>query len=195
MVLQALMSPGDIVIVDRNCHKSHHYGMVLSGAQPLYVEAFPMTEYSMYGAVPLRTIKQALLASKREGRLDRVKMVDLTNCTFDGHVYNTRRVMEECLAIKPDLIFLWDEAWFGSRDGRRSCASHGDGRRGRYRGVAARPGERRRLGATARRVGEAIRRMKRCSIRSCFRILAKYGFASTRPTRRTSRCRRCGKDR
>ena len=30
-------------------------------AQPLYVEAFPMTEYSMYGAVPLRTIKQALL--------------------------------------------------------------------------------------------------------------------------------------
>jgi arginine decarboxylase len=40
-------------------------------------------------------------------------MVDLTNCTFDGHIYNTRRVMEECLAIKPDLIFLWDEAWFG----------------------------------------------------------------------------------
>src|SRR6185369_7413001 len=29
------------------------------------------------------------------------------------HIYNTRRVMEECLAIKPDLIFLWDEAWFG----------------------------------------------------------------------------------
>ena len=40
-------------------------------------------------------------------------MLDLTNCTFDGHMYNTRRVMEECLAIKPDLIFLWDEAWSG----------------------------------------------------------------------------------
>ncbi len=113
MVVQALLSPGDIAIVDRNCHKSHHYGMVLAGAQPIYVEAFPLTEYSMYGAVPLRTIKQALLAAKREGRLDRVKMVDLTNCTFDGHIYNTRQVMEECLAIKPDLIFLWDEAWFG----------------------------------------------------------------------------------
>ena len=113
MAVQALVAPGDIVIVDRNCHKSHHYGMVLSGAQPLYVEAFPMTEYSMYGAVPLKTIKQALLNLKSEGRLDRVKMLDLTNCTFDGHVYNTRRVMEECLAIKPDLIFLWDEAWFG----------------------------------------------------------------------------------
>ena len=113
MVYQAVTKPGDIVIVDRNCHKSHHYGMVLSGSQPLYVEAFPMTEYSMYGAVPLRTIKQALLNLKAEGRLDRVKMLTLTNCTFDGHVYNTRRVMEECLAIKPDLLFLWDEAWFG----------------------------------------------------------------------------------
>jgi arginine decarboxylase len=87
--------------------------MVMAGAQPIYVEAFPLTEFSMYGAVPLRTIKQALLAAKRDGRLDRVKMVDLTNCTFDGHMYNTRRVMEECLAIKPDLIFLWDEAWSG----------------------------------------------------------------------------------
>ena len=113
MVYQAVTKPGDIVIADRNCHKSHHYGMVLSGAQPVYVEAFPMTEYSMYGAVPLRTVKKALLDLKAEGRLDRVKMVTLTNCTFDGHVYNTRRVMEECLAIKPDLIFLWDEAWFG----------------------------------------------------------------------------------
>ena len=113
MVVQALLAPGDIAIIDRNCHKSHHYGMVMAGGQPLYVEAFPMTEYSMYGAVPLRSIKQALLAAKAEGRLDRVKLLDLTNCTFDGHIYNTRRVMEECLAIKPDLIFLWDEAWFG----------------------------------------------------------------------------------
>src|SRR5215475_2381049 len=113
MAIQALLGPGDIAIVDRNCHKSHHYGMVLAGAQPLYVEAFPMTEYSMYGAVPLRTIKQALLDLKADGRLHRAKMVDLTNCTFDGHIYNTRQVMEECLAIKPDLIFLWDEAWFG----------------------------------------------------------------------------------
>ena len=113
MVHQALVAPGDIVLLDRNCHKSHHYGLVLAGGQPLYIEAFPMTEYSMYGAVPLSSIKKALLDLKAEGRLDRAKIVDLTNCTFDGHIYNTRRVMEECLAIKPDLIFLWDEAWFG----------------------------------------------------------------------------------
>jgi arginine decarboxylase len=113
MVEQALLAPGDIMLVDRNCHKSHHYGAVLSGALPLYVEAYPLTAYSMYGAVPLRTIKKALLDLKAEGKLDRARMLVLTNCTFDGHIYNVERVMEECLAIKPDLIFLWDEAWFG----------------------------------------------------------------------------------
>ncbi len=113
IVLQALLAPGDIVLIDRNCHKSHHYGMVLSGAQPLYLEAYPMTAYSMYGAVPLRSIKKALLDLKAEGKLDRVRLIDLTNCTFDGHMYHPQRVMEECLAIKSDLVFLWDEAWFG----------------------------------------------------------------------------------
>ncbi|HEX7125241.1 MAG TPA: aminotransferase class I/II-fold pyridoxal phosphate-dependent enzyme [Thermodesulfobacteriota bacterium] len=113
VVEQALLRPGDIVLVDRNCHKSHHYGMVLAGAQPLYVEAYPMTAYSMYGGVPLRSLKKALLDLKADGRLDRARMVVLTNCTFDGHIYNVKRVMEECLAIKPDLVFLWDEAWFG----------------------------------------------------------------------------------
>ncbi len=113
MVEQALLAPGDIMLVDRNCHKSHHYGAVLSGALPLYIEAYPLTQYSMYGAVPLKAIKKALLDLKAEGRLDRARMLVLTNCTFDGHIYNVERVMEECLAIKPDLIFLWDEAWFG----------------------------------------------------------------------------------
>ena len=112
IVVQGLVRPGEIVLIDRNCHKSHHYGLVLAGGQPYYLEAFPLNEYSMYGAVPLRTIKKALLDLKAEGKLDRVRMLDLTNCTFDGHVYNVKRVMEECLAIKPDLVFLWDEAWF-----------------------------------------------------------------------------------
>ncbi|GAB5504801.1 aminotransferase class I/II-fold pyridoxal phosphate-dependent enzyme [Pyruvatibacter sp.] len=112
IVVQALVRPGDIVLVDRDCHKSHHYGMVLAGAQVCYLDSYPLNEYSMYGAVPLREIKHQLLKLKAEGKLDRVRMLLLTNCTFDGLVYNVERVMEECLAIKPDLVFLWDEAWF-----------------------------------------------------------------------------------
>ncbi|MCP5087142.1 MAG: aminotransferase class I/II-fold pyridoxal phosphate-dependent enzyme [Rhodobacteraceae bacterium] len=112
IVVQALVRPGDIVLVDRDCHKSHHYGLVLAGAQVVYLDSYPLSEYSMYGAVPLREIKHQLLQLKAAGKLDRVRMLLLTNCTFDGVVYNVERVMEECLAIKPNLVFLWDEAWF-----------------------------------------------------------------------------------
>lgn len=60
----------------------------------------------------LRTIKKALLDLEAAGQLHRVRMLLLTNCTFDGVVYNPQRVMEEVLAIKPDICFLWDEAWY-----------------------------------------------------------------------------------
>ncbi len=112
IVVQAIVRPGDIVLVDRDCHKSHHYGMVLGGARVVYLDSYPLSRYSMYGAVPLKEIKHKLLQLKHAGKLDKVRMLLLTNCTFDGIVYNVERVMEECLAIKPDLVFLWDEAWF-----------------------------------------------------------------------------------
>jgi arginine/lysine/ornithine decarboxylase len=112
IVVQALTRPGDIVLIDRNCHKSHHYGLVLAGAYPLYLDAYPLPEYAIYGAVSLHTIKKALLDLEAAGQLHRVRMLLLTNCTFDGVVYNPRRVMEEVLAIKPDICFLWDEAWY-----------------------------------------------------------------------------------
>ncbi|WP_416375676.1 aminotransferase class I/II-fold pyridoxal phosphate-dependent enzyme [Neomicrococcus lactis] len=112
IVHQALTGPGDIVMVDRNCHKSHHHSLVLTGAKPAYLEAYPLDEFAFYGAVPLSSIKELLLQYRAAGRLDEVRMITLTNCTFDGIVYDPERVMEECLAIKPDLVFLWDEAWF-----------------------------------------------------------------------------------
>lgn len=112
IITQSLVAPGDIVLLDRNCHQSHHYGMMMAGANVVYLEAYPLNDYTMYGAVPLREIKSKLLELRRAGKLDRVKMIALTNCTFDGIVYDVQRVMEECLAIKPDLVFLWDEAWF-----------------------------------------------------------------------------------
>ncbi|MFK8046363.1 MAG: aminotransferase class I/II-fold pyridoxal phosphate-dependent enzyme [Crocinitomicaceae bacterium] len=112
IVMQALVKPKDVVLVDRDCHKSHHYGLVLAGAYPVYLDSYPIEEYSMYGAVPLSQITTKLLELKEAGRLDKVKMLLLTNCTFDGLVYNVEKVMEQVLAIKPDMIFLWDEAWF-----------------------------------------------------------------------------------
>ncbi len=112
IVVQSLTRPGDIVLIDRNCHKSHHYGLVLAGAYPLYLDAYPLPQFAIYGAVSLRTIKEALLGLEAAGQLHRVRMLLLTNCTFDGVVYNPLQVMEEVLAIKPDICFLWDEAWY-----------------------------------------------------------------------------------
>ena len=112
IVVQSIITPGDVVLVDRNCHKSHHYALVLGGAQVTYLDSYPLDQFSMYGAVPLATITQCLREYRQQGRLDQVKMLSLTNCTFDGIVYDVERVMHECLAIKPDLVFLWDEAWF-----------------------------------------------------------------------------------
>jgi arginine decarboxylase len=112
IVTQSLVAPGDIVLVDRNCHKSHHYAQVLAGSNVAYLDSYSIDQYSMYGAIAIADIKRVLLTYRREGRLDRVKMISLTNCTFDGVVYDVERVMTECLAIKPDLVFLWDEAWY-----------------------------------------------------------------------------------
>lgn len=112
IVVQSLTRPGDIVLIDRNCHKSHHYGLVLAGAYPLYLDAYPLPPFAIYGAVSLHTIKQVLLDLEAAGQPHKVRMLLLTNCTFDGVVYNPRLVMEEVLAIKPDICFLWDEAWY-----------------------------------------------------------------------------------
>lgn len=112
IIHQALTQPGDIVLIDRECHKSHHYALVLSGATPVYLDSYKIQPFSIYGAVPIKTIMDKLSELKKAGRLDKVKMLVLTNSTFDGIVYNPQLVMEEVLKIKPDMIFLWDEAWF-----------------------------------------------------------------------------------
>ena len=112
IVVQALVEPGDIVLVDRNCHQSHHYGLMLAGAMVTYLDAYRLQPVLDVRRRAAAGDQGQLLALRRAGKLDRVKMLLLTNCTFDGIVYNVERVMQECLAIKPDLVFLWDEAWF-----------------------------------------------------------------------------------
>ena len=75
IVVQSIVAPGDIVLVDRNCHKSHHYALMLAGARVCYLDAYPLDAYSMYGAVPLESIKNRLLEYRQAGRLHEVKML------------------------------------------------------------------------------------------------------------------------
>ncbi|WP_221993458.1 aminotransferase class I/II-fold pyridoxal phosphate-dependent enzyme [Rhizobium leguminosarum] len=110
IVMQAHIRRGDVVLVDRNCHTSVHHALMLAGARVCYLNAYPRNAYSMYGAVDLRELKRKLLVYNRAG--DPVRLVILTNCTFDGIIYSPKRVMMECLAVAPRLVFKWDEAWF-----------------------------------------------------------------------------------
>jgi arginine/lysine/ornithine decarboxylase len=112
IVTQGLVRPGDLVLLSHDCHKSHPYALVLVGALPVYLDAYPLNEFTMFGGVPLSEMKRQLFRLKQAGKLDRVRMLLLTNCTFDGVTYDPERVMREVLAIKPDMVFLWDEAWF-----------------------------------------------------------------------------------
>ncbi|WP_221095870.1 aminotransferase class I/II-fold pyridoxal phosphate-dependent enzyme [Rhizobium bangladeshense] len=112
IVVQTHVRPGDVVLVDRNCHISNHFGLMLARARVRFLNAYPLNDYSTYGAVPLRELKRELLAYRRAGELDRVRLIMLTNCTFDGIICDPKRVMMECLAIAPHLVFAWDEAWF-----------------------------------------------------------------------------------
>lgn len=113
IVMQAHLCPGDIVLVSSDCHKSVPYAVMLSGAYPIFLETYPLADYDLYGAVPLERIKTVLLHLKHRGQLHRVKQIILTNSTFDGLIYNVERFMLDILAIKPDIIFHWDEAWHG----------------------------------------------------------------------------------
>jgi arginine decarboxylase len=112
IVMQSTLVPGDIVLISADCHKSIPYSVMLSGALPVFLETYPLPQYDLYGAVTLDRIKEIMMDLKKNGSLHKLKQITLTNSTFDGLIYNVERYMMEILAIKPDIIFHWDEAWF-----------------------------------------------------------------------------------
>ena len=112
IVMQAHVQPGDIVLIGADCHKSVPYAAMLAGAYPIFLETYALPEFDLHGAVELQQIKTVMLDLQTQGCLHLLRMVTLTNSTFDGLVANVEQFMMELLAIKSDLIFHWDEAWF-----------------------------------------------------------------------------------
>lgn len=112
IVMQSNLGPGDIVLISADCHKSIPYSVTLAGAYPIFLQTYPLEAYDLYGAVSLQQIKDTLFSLKASGLLEKVKQITLTNSTFDGLIYDVEHFMLEVLAIKDDIIFHWDEAWF-----------------------------------------------------------------------------------
>jgi arginine/lysine/ornithine decarboxylase len=128
ILYQALLKPGDTVLIDRCCHKSHHYGLVLSGASPAYLPGEPLNLIDDEGNEFGTGIWKGVTTEKIVETLDahpNAKMLSLTNCTFDGYIHQTEKIVQEVIAklwqlkndnkrteSPDDFVFLFDEAWF-----------------------------------------------------------------------------------
>ena len=192
-------APGDIVLVDRNCHKSHHYGMVLAGAQPLYVEAFPMTAYSMYGARAAAGDQEG--AARPEGRGQarpraharpdqlHLRRAHLQHAARDGGVPRDQAGPD--LPLGRGVVRL------------RALLAVPTGRGPRWARPAdceeqfADPAYRERLPGAGRSSSArtSIRRTNAARHAPAARSRTRCGCASTRPTRPTSRCPPCARAR
>jgi arginine decarboxylase len=105
VIFQTLIAPGEKLLLDRNCHKSVHHGVVLSGAHPIYLDSSVNKKFSLFGPVPKRTILKAI-----EDHPDAEALV-LTSCTYDGLRYDLQPVIEA--AHSRGIKVVIDEAWYG----------------------------------------------------------------------------------
>lgn len=117
IVMNAILAPGDIVLYDRNNHKSIDLGLILSGAIPIYMETARNAAGSI-GGIPEACFDEnyirKLVAEKnpekaKEERPIRLAVIELG--TYDGCLYNARQVIDR-IGYLCDYIFF-DSAWVG----------------------------------------------------------------------------------
>ncbi|MBD1567000.1 arginine decarboxylase [Vibrio sp. S12_S33] len=116
-IMQAAMVENDVVICDRNCHKSIEQGLMLTGARPVYLVP-TRNQYGIIGPVPASDMSVESITNKIETspltkdleNKDPVYSV-LTSCTYDGLCYNAVDV-ENLLGQSSPRIHM-DEAWYG----------------------------------------------------------------------------------
>ena len=105
VIFQTLLTPGDKLLLDRNCHKSVHHGVVLAGALPVYLDSSVNKKYGLFGPVPKKTIFAAIKAHPD------AKALILTSCTYDGLRYDLKPIVDAAHAQGIKVII--DEAWYG----------------------------------------------------------------------------------
>ena len=105
VIFQTLLAPGEKLLLDRNCHKSVHHGVVLSGAHPIYLDSALNRKYGLYGPVPKKTLLKEI-----QKHSDAQALI-LTSCTYDGLRYDLAPIVEAAHAKGIKVII--DEAWYG----------------------------------------------------------------------------------
>jgi arginine decarboxylase len=114
MVWHSTVAPGDVVVVDRNCHKSILHAITMTGAIPVFLTP-TRNHYGIIGPIPKeefrwenieKKIAAHPFASKTKGK---PRILTITQSTYDGIVYNVDAI-KEMLDGKIDTLHF-DEAW------------------------------------------------------------------------------------
>lgn len=118
VVTNALLTRGDLVLFDRNNHKSNHHGaLIQAGATPVYLET-ARNPFGFIGGIDahcfdekyLRQQVRAVAPERAEvARPFRLAIVQLG--TYDGTVYNARQVVDNIARLCDYILF--DSAWVG----------------------------------------------------------------------------------
>jgi len=118
VVTNALLTRGDLVLFDRNNHKSNHHGaLIQAGATPVYLEA-ARNPFGFIGGIDAHCFDEAYLREQigkvapqraTEARPFRLAIIQLG--TYDGTVYNARQVVDRIGHLCDYILF--DSAWLG----------------------------------------------------------------------------------
>ncbi|CZV85950.1 ornithine decarboxylase [Enterobacter cloacae] len=118
VVTNALLTRGDLVLFDRNNHKSNHHGaLIQAGATPVYLEA-ARNPFGFIGGIDDRCFDDAYLREliretapekADEARPFRLAIIQLG--TYDGTIYNARQVIDKIGHLCDYILF--DSAWVG----------------------------------------------------------------------------------
>jgi arginine/lysine/ornithine decarboxylase len=120
IVTMGLLAPGDLVLFDRNCHKSMHHGaLMMAGAIPIYLN--PSRDANgIIGPVDHACLDEDYI--REQVRINPLvkdpeawqrprpfRMAILTNTTYDGVCYNARDVLDRIGHLVDYMVY--DEAW------------------------------------------------------------------------------------
>ncbi|HYF43209.1 MAG TPA: arginine/lysine/ornithine decarboxylase [Ramlibacter sp.] len=117
MVWHHTVAPGDVVVVDRNCHKSILHSIIMTGAIPVFLKP-TRNHFGIIGPIPQSEFTPESIKAKirahpllQEVDADKVqpRILTLTQSTYDGVLYNTETINGMLDGYGDALHF--DEAW------------------------------------------------------------------------------------
>ena len=117
MVWHHTVAPDDVVVVDRNCHKSILHAIIMTGSIPVFLRP-TRNHYGIIGPIPQKeflpeTIRKKIAANPLLAGVDAAKVkpriLTLTQSTYDGVLYNTETIKHALDGYIDTMHF--DEAW------------------------------------------------------------------------------------